>query len=281
MKEKPKVIPLSEEHIPEAWYNVLPDLANPLAPPLHPVTRQPIGPDDLAPLFPMGLIVQEVSQERYIEIPEEVQDIYKIWRPTPLVPRRQGWRRHWIRRRASTTSTRGKPGGQPQAQHRDRPGLLQQEGRRQAAHHRDRRGAVGKRPGLACNFFDLECKVYMVQGRATTQKPYRRIAHGDLGRQGACPAPAPTTESGRKMLAEDPDSPGSLGIAISEAVERSPSSHDDTKYSLGSVLNHVLLHQTVIGLEARSSWRWSATTRTWSSAASAAVPTSAASPCPS
>lgn len=241
-----KKIFLSEKEMPTKWYNIQADLPKPLPPVLHPGTGQPIGPDDLAPLFPMELIMQEVSQEKYIEIPEEIQDIYKIWRPTPLV-RADRWEK--------ALGTPAKiyykwEGVSPAGSHKPNTAIAQAYYNKKAGINRitteTGAGQWGSALSFACSFFDIECKVYMVR-ISYDQKPYRRIMMESWG--GKCvPSPSTETEAGRKILAENPNTPGSLGIAISEAVEVA-AKNDDTKYSLGSVLNHVMLHQTIIGEE--------------------------------
>ncbi len=245
---EPTRITLSETDIPEAWYNVLPRLNFELQPPLHPGTRQPIGPDDLAPLFPMGLIAQEVSTEPWIDIPGEVLDVFKLWRPTPM---------HRALRLEKALGTPAKifykyEGVSPAGSHKPNTAVAQAyfnkaEGVKRLSTETGA-GQWGSALSLACTFFDLECKVYMVRA-SYDQKPYRRVMMETWGAT-VVPSPSDQTNSGRKILEQDPDSPGSLGIAISEAVEEA-AGREDTKYSLGSVLNHVLLHQTVIGLEAR------------------------------
>jgi len=239
---------LGEKEIPTRWYNIQADLKTPLPPPLHPGTGQPIGPQDLAPLFPMGLIKQEVSQERWIETPEEVQDIYRLWRPTPL---------YRARRLEKVLDTPARiyykyEGVSPAGSHKPNTAVAQayynkKEGVKRLATETGA-GQWGSALAMACNFFGLQCKVYMVKV-SYHQKPYRRVLMETWGAQ-VVPSPSPDTQAGKKVLAEDPDSPGSLGIAISEAVEDA-ATRDDTKYSLGSVLNHVLMHQTVVGLETR------------------------------
>lgn len=248
MAEKPKVVFLNEKDIPRAWYNVLPDLPKPLEPPLHPVTKKPVGPDDLAPLFPMGLIQQEVSQERYIEIPEEVREVYKIWRPTPLM-------RATRLEKALQTPARiyyKYEGASPAGSHKPNTAVAQAyynkvEGVRKLTTETGA-GQWGSALAMGCNFFGLELQVFMVRS-SYQQKPYRRVLMETWGAK-VEPSPSNLTQAGRKILEESPDTPGSLGIAISEAIEMALQG-DDVKYSLGSVLNHVLLHQTVIGLEAK------------------------------
>ncbi|MEZ5890989.1 MAG: TrpB-like pyridoxal phosphate-dependent enzyme [Xanthobacteraceae bacterium] len=237
---------LPEDRIPRAWYNIAADLPKPLPAVLHPGTGQPIGPADLAAIFPMPLIVQEVASEREIEIPGPVRDVYKLWRPSPL-------HRAVRLERALDTPARifykyeGEPRRQPQAEHGGGAGLLQSRVRHHQALDRDRRRPVGSSLAFAGALFGLEVKVYMVKV-SYQQKPYRRALMETYGAT-CIPSPSEETESGRAILAANPNSPGSLGIAISEAVEVA-AKNADTNYALGSVLNHVLLHQTVIGLEA-------------------------------
>lgn len=240
---------LSEDDIPRAYYNILADLPFELPPVLHPATGQPVGPDDLAPLFPMALILQEVSRERFIEIPEPVREIYRLYRPTPL---------HRARRLEQVLDTPAHiyykyEGVSPAGSHKLNTALAQafynkQEGVRGLTTETGA-GQWGSALAMACRFFDLECTVFMVKV-SYHQKPYRRILMETFGAR-VIPSPSPETNAGRKVLAEAPDSPGSLGIAISEAVEAAATSGGRLKYSLGSVLNHVLLHQTVVGLEAK------------------------------
>ncbi|MGQ9583828.1 MAG: TrpB-like pyridoxal phosphate-dependent enzyme [Anaerolineae bacterium] len=239
---------LAQDQIPRAWYNIQADLPKPLPPVIHPGTRQPIGPDDLAPLFPMALIMQEVSQERYIEIPGEVLDVYKMWRPSPLIRARR-----WEKALDTPARIYYKwEGVSPPGSHKPNTAVAQafynkQEGVRRLTTETGA-GQWGSALAFACNLFGLECKVYMVK-ISYQQKPYRRVLMETWGAQ-VTPSPSQETKAGRDILAKDPNSPGSLGIAISEAVEVA-ASREDTKYSLGSVLNHVLLHQTIIGLEAQ------------------------------
>ena len=239
---------LSEKDIPKSWYNIQADLPKPLDPPLHPVTHQPIGPADLAPLFPMGLILQEVSQERWIEIPDEVIDIYKIWRPTPM---------HRAVRLEKALDTPAKiyfknESVSPPGSHKPNTAVPQayfnkKEGVKRLATETGA-GQWGSALAFACKLIGLECSVYMVKV-SYEQKPYRRIMMETWGAD-VTPSPSNKTDSGKFILGQDPNSTGSLGIAISEAVEDA-AKHDDTKYALGSVLNHVMLHQTVVGLEAK------------------------------
>lgn len=241
-------INLSEKEMPTQWYNIQADLPKPLPPVLHPGTGKPIVPDDLAPLFPMALIMQEVSQERFIDIPEEIQDVYKLWRPSPLV-RAYRWEK--------VLDTPAKiyykwEGVSPPGSHKPNTAVAQayynkEEGVKRITTETGA-GQWGSALSFACNLFHIECKVYMVR-ISYDQKPYRRIMMETWGAK-CVPSPSSETEAGRKILAQDPDSPGSLGIAISEAVEVA-AKNDDTKYSLGSVLNHVLLHQTIVGLESK------------------------------
>jgi tryptophan synthase beta chain len=237
---------LPEDRIPRAWYNIAADLPKPLAPVLHPGTHKPIGPDDLAPLFPMSLILQEVSQEREIEIPDPVRAVYAQWRPSPLFR---------ARRLEAALDTPARiyykyEGVSPAGSHKPNTAVPQafynkQEGTKRLITETGA-GQWGSSLALACAFFGLECKVYMVRVRYD-QKPYRRAMMEAFGAS-VTASPSNETHSGRAILAEHPNSSGSLGIAISEAVE--VAANDPTaKYALGSVLNHVLLHQTVIGLE--------------------------------
>lgn len=238
---------LSEDRIPEAWYNLAADLPEPPPPVLHPGTGQPVGPDDLAPLFPMDLILQEVSTDRAVPIPEEVRDIYRQWRPAPL---------YRARRLERALDTPAKiyykyEGGSPAGSHKPNTAVAQAYYNKKAGITRITTETGAGQWGSALSFagalFDLDIEVYMVKV-SFEQKPYRKALMESYG--ATCIAsPSDRTEAGRAVLAEHPDSTGSLGIAISEAVELA-AQRDDTKYSLGSVLNHVLLHQTVIGLEA-------------------------------
>jgi tryptophan synthase beta chain len=237
---------LSEKEMPTQWYNIQADLPKPLPPVLHPGTGEPIGPQDLAPLFPMELIKQEVSQERWIDIPEELQEIYKLWRPSPLIRARR-----WEKALDTPAKIYYKwEGVSPPGSHKPNTAVAQayynkQEGVKRITTETGA-GQWGSALSFACNIFDLECKVYMVR-ISYDQKPYRRIMMEVWGAT-CVPSPSPETNAGRTILEQDPNSPGSLGIAISEAVEVA-AQREDTKYSLGSVLNHVLLHQTIVGLE--------------------------------
>jgi tryptophan synthase beta chain len=239
---------LDESQIPTHWYNILADMPQPPGPPMHPVTHEPIGPEALAPLFPMSLIEQEVTTERYIAIPDEVREVYTLWRPTPL------YRAHRLEMALQTPAHifYKYEGVSPAGSHKPNTAVAQAYYNREAGVRRltteTGAGQWGSALAMACNFFDIKLKVYMVRV-SYDQKPYRRIMMETWGAQ-VVPSPTPETQAGRAILAQDPDSPGSLGIAISEAVEDA-ATREDTNYSLGSVLNHVLLHQTVIGQEAR------------------------------
>ena len=238
---------LDESRLPDAWYNLAADLPSPPPPPLHPGTGEPIGPDDLAPIFPMQIILQEVSTEQRIEIPEEIRDVYRQWRPTPL---------HRARRLEAALETPAKiyykyEGVSPSGSHKPNTAVAQafynkQEGVRRLTTETGA-GQWGSALAFAGAIFGLQVDVFMVKV-SYDQKPYRRALMESFGAR-CVASPSDSTESGRAILAQHPDSTGSLGIAISEAVEVA-AQRDDTKYSLGSVLNHVLMHQTVIGEEA-------------------------------
>ncbi len=245
--EKIKKIYLTEKEIPKQWYNIQADMPNPCPPPLHPGTLQPIGPQDLAPLFPMELIKQEVSQERWIDIPDEVREIYKIWRPSPL------YRAYGLEKLLDTPAKiyYKYEGNSPAGSHKPNTAVPQayynkKEGVKKISTETGA-GQWGSALSFACNLFGIQCEVYMVK-ISYDQKPYRKLLMNTWNAT-VISSPSNTTESGRKILAMDPNSPGSLGIAISEAVEVAAKS-ETTKYALGSVLNHVLMHQTIIGLEA-------------------------------
>jgi tryptophan synthase beta chain len=238
---------LPQSRIPLAWYNIQADLPTPLAPPLHPGTMKPIGPADLAPLFPMSLILQEVSTEREIEIPAEVRQIYAQWRPAPMMRARR------LEKALDTPAHiyYKYEGASPAGSHKLNTAVAQvyfnkKEGTKHLTTETGA-GQWGSALSMACAFFGLDCKVYMVRV-SYDQKPYRRALIEAFGAK-VTASPSNETESGRAILAQHPDSNGSLGIAISEAVEMA-AKDPDTKYALGSVLNHVMLHQTVIGLEA-------------------------------
>lgn len=243
-----KKITLDENEMPKEWYNIIPDLPEPLPVPLHPVTEEPVKPEDLEPIFPKALIKQEMSSERWIKIPEEVRDVYRIWRPTPLI-------RAERLEKALKTPARiyfKYEGASPPGSHKPNTAVAQayynaEEGVERLTTETGA-GQWGSALCFACRLFDLRCMVYMVKV-SYMQKPYRRVLMETWGGE-VVPSPSERTEVGRKILSEDPNNPGSLGIAISEAIEDA-AKHEDTKYSLGSVLNHVLMHQTVIGLEAK------------------------------
>jgi tryptophan synthase beta chain len=238
---------LQESEMPQQWYNIIPDLPSPPPPPLHPGTRQPVGPDDLGPLFPMALIMQEVSGDRHIAIPEPVLDVYRLWRPTPL---------YRARRLEKDLGTPAKiyykyEGVSPAGSHKPNTSVPQAyynaaEGVRKLTTETGA-GQWGSALAFACAQFGIDVEVWMVRS-SFDQKPYRKLLMETYGAT-VHPSPSDVTNAGRAILAEHPDSTGSLGIAISEAVEVA-GSHDDTRYSLGSVLNHVLMHQTIIGEEA-------------------------------
>ncbi|MBI2171952.1 MAG: TrpB-like pyridoxal phosphate-dependent enzyme [Chloroflexi bacterium] len=242
---------LEEQDIPRAWYNIQADLPKPLPPVVHPGTKKPIGPDDLAPLFPMALIGQEVSQERWIEIPEEVREVYKLWRPTPL------FRAHRLEKALDTPARiyYKYEGVSPAGSHKPNTAVAQAFYNKAQGVKRltteTGAGQWGSALAFSCRQFGLECKVYMVKV-SYQQKPYRRSMMETWGAS-VVASPSQDTEGGRSILAEHPNSPGSLGIAISEAVEDA-AKREDTKYSLGSVLNHVLMHQTVIGQECKTAF---------------------------
>jgi tryptophan synthase beta chain len=239
---------LPESEMPRTWYNVLADAPTPPQPPLHPGTGQPIGPDDLAPLFPIDLILQEVSSDREIPIPDEVADVLRLWRPTPLYRARR-------LEKAIGTGSRiyyKYEGVSPAGSHKPNTAVAQayynaKAGRTRVATETGA-GQWGSAMAFACQAFELECKVYMVN-ISYQQKPYRRVMMETWGAE-VVASPSLDTNAGRGIRQQQPDSLGSLGIAISEAVEDA-ATHDDTSYALGSVLNHVLLHQTVIGQEAQ------------------------------
>ncbi|MEV0146336.1 MULTISPECIES: TrpB-like pyridoxal phosphate-dependent enzyme [unclassified Nonomuraea] len=233
--------------IPSHWYNIVPDLPAPPPPPLHPATRQPVGPGDLAPLFPMELIGQEVSGERFVAVPREVLDVYRLWRPTPLLRARRLEQALGTPARIYYKYEGGSPAGShkpntavPQAYYNAREGVRKLTTETGA-------GQWGSALAFACAQFGLECEVWMVRA-SYDQKPYRRSLMQVYGAT-VHASPSPVTKAGARVLAETPGSSGSLGIAISEAVEVARAG-EDVRYALGSVLNHVLLHQTVIGEEA-------------------------------
>lgn len=239
---------LDEKKAPQAWYNINADFPTPPAPVLHPGTKEPVTPDFLSVLFPMSIIGQEVSGERWIEIPEPVREIYKLWRPTPLMR---------ARRLEQALDTPAHiyykyEGASPVGSHKPNTAVAQafynKEAGTKALTTETGAGQWGSALAMACNFFDLDLEVYMVRV-SYHQKPYRRVIMRTYGAD-VYASPTDRTQFGRAVLQQNPDNPGSLGIAISEAVEAAATSNGAKKYSLGSVLNHVLMHQTVIGLEA-------------------------------
>jgi tryptophan synthase beta chain len=239
---------LNETDLPKTWYNINADMPVPPTPYLHPGTKEPVTPDFLSVLFPMALIMQEVSTERYIDIPEEVREIYKLWRPTPLIRARRlekalGTPAHiYFKHEGVSPSGSHKPNtAVAQAFYNKAEGV-------KALTTETGAGQWGSALAMACHFFNMALEVYMVKV-SYQQKPYRRILMETFGAE-VFASPTDRTQYGKSVLAEYPDSPGSLGIAISEAVEVAATSEGKKKYSLGSVLNHVLMHQTVIGEEA-------------------------------
>jgi len=244
-EELTKII-LPEEKLPKYWYNVQADMPTPLEPGLNPQTKEPLGPQDLAAIFPMALIEQEVTKERYIEIPKEIREIYKQWRPAPLFRARQlekaldsSCRIYYKYEGISPVGSHKLNTAMPQAFYNKAEGIKRLSTETGA-------GQWGTALSLACQMFGLECAVYMVR-ISFQQKPYRRALMETYG--ATCLAsPSNMTEVGRKILADQPETPGTLSIAISEAVEDA-ASRKDTNYALGSVLNHVCLHQTIIGQE--------------------------------
>jgi tryptophan synthase beta chain len=245
--EQVKVL-LDEDELPKAWYNIQADLPTPLDPPLNPATKEPIGPEALSRIFPMELIKQEVSRERWIPIPDEVREVYMLWRPTPLY-------RAVKLERALKTPARiyyKWEGVSPPGSHKPNTAVAQayynmKEGVTRLATETGA-GQWGSALAFGTMLFGLKCTIYMVKV-SYEQKPYRRILMETWGAE-CIPSPSERTQYGKRVLQNDPKCPGSLGIAISEAIEDA-ATHEDTKYSLGSVLNHVLLHQTVVGLEAK------------------------------
>lgn len=247
-EEKTNLFFLDQKEMPDVWYNIQADLKNPLKPPLHPATKQPITLEDMLPLFPLSLIEQEMTKEKWISIPSEVLDIYRLWRPTPLIR---------AKRLEKYLQTPAKifykyEGVSPTGSHKPNSAIAQayynkKEGVRKITTETGA-GQWGSSLAFACSLFDIECEIYMVKV-SYLQKPYRKTMMQMFGAK-VIPSPSNLTEAGRKVLIEKPDSPGSLGIAISEAIEVALKD-EKTKYSLGSVLNFVLLHQTIIGLEAK------------------------------
>jgi tryptophan synthase beta chain len=244
--EQHKIL-LDESEMPTRWYNIIPDLPSPPPPPLHPATHQPLGPDDLAPLFPMDLILQEVTQDSYVDIPDEVQDVYRLWRPSPL------FRAHRLEQALGTPARiyYKYEGVSPAGSHKPNTAVAQAFYNKKSGVTKltteTGAGQWGTALAFACAVFGLDCEVWQV-GASFDSKPYRKSVMETFGAT-VHRSPSELTESGRKALADDANITGSLGIAISEAVEAAagdPAAH----YALGSVLNHVLLHQTVIGEEA-------------------------------
>ena len=242
---KTKIL-LDENDIPKKWYNIQADLKNPLDPPLNPKTKQPITPDDLKVIFPMDLIKQEVSRERYIPIPKEVREIYRIWRPSPL---------YRARRLEKALKTPAEiyykwEGVSPPGSHKPNSAVAQAYYNKKAGIEQivteTGAGQWGSALAFSTKIFNIKCRIYMVKC-SYEQKPYRRVLMESWGAE-VYPSPTKLTNVGREMLKKDPNTSGSLGIAISEAVEDA-ATHDNTNYALGSVLNHVVLHQTIIGLE--------------------------------
>lgn len=239
---------LDETRIPKAWYNVNADIPTPPTPVLHPGTMEPVTPDFLSVLFPMNIVMQEVSPERWIEVPEPVRDIYRLWRPTPMIralrlEKALDTPAHIYFKNESVS-----PVGSHKANTAVPQAFYNKEAGTKALTTETGAGQWGTALSMACNFFDLDLEVFMVRV-SYHQKPYRRILMENYGAH-VFASPSERTHFGKKMLEEDEDSPGSLGIAISEAVETAATSGGTKKYSLGSVLGHVMLHQTVIGLEA-------------------------------
>jgi len=239
---------LNEDEMPRAWYNIMADMPNPPAPVLHPGTHQPVGPADLAPLFPMALIMQEVSTERYIDIPEPIRDVYRQWRPSPL------YRARRLEKALDTTARiyYKYEGVSPVGSHKPNTAVAQafynkEEGIKKLSTETGA-GQWGSALAMAGAFFNMDIEIFMVKV-SYEQKPYRRNLMETFGAT-VHASPTNLTNAGRSILAQDPESPGSLGIGISEAVEVAAMSGGTTKYSLGSVLNHVLMHQTIIGEEA-------------------------------
>ena len=247
MQPKTKIF-LDEDQMPRQWYNILPDLPTPLDPPLHPGTHKPLVPGDLTPIFPMELIMQEMSDKKMIDIPEDVRDVLRLWRPSPL---------YRATRLEKALKTPAKiyykwEGVSPAGSHKPNTAVAQAYYNMKAGMERiateTGAGQWGSALAFATMLYGLECTVYMVRS-SYTQKPYRKSMMQVWGAE-CIPSPSTKTNSGKAVLAKDPDTPGSLGIAISEAVEDA-ATHANTNYSLGSVLNHVCLHQTVVGLESR------------------------------
>ncbi len=239
---------LDDDQIPKKWYNIQADMPELPDPPINPETKEPVGPEDLAPIFPNAVIEQEMSQDRWIKIPDEVREIYSIWRPTPM---------YRARRLEKALGTPAKiyykwEGVSPPGSHKPNTAIAQayynsKEGTERLSTETGA-GQWGSALAFGTSFFDIETRVYMVRV-SYDQKPYRRVLMNTWGAE-CVASPSEYTEYGKKMLKEDPDTTGSLGMAIGEAIEDA-ASNENTKYSIGSVLNHVVLHQTVIGLEAK------------------------------
>lgn len=250
MSEESKKYILSEDEMPRSWYNINPDLPKPLDPPLNPQNGKPLTPDDLSVLFPMDLIMQEVSMERFIKIPQELIDIYKMWRPTPLV--RASGLENYLQTPAKIFFKNESVS--PAGSHKPNTAVAQAYYNKKSGINRltteTGAGQWGCALAFACSLLDLDLSVYMVRV-SYEQKPYRKVMMHAYGSE-VMPSPTDTTDSGRSILAMDPHSPGSLGIAISEAVEAAAKSGGKVKYSLGSVLNHVILHQSIVGLETKA-----------------------------
>jgi len=245
--EETKVL-LNDSEIPKQWYNIMADMPTPMSPPLHPGTGQPVGPDDLAPIFPMNLIEQEVSQERWIDIPEPVLEKLLLWRPSPLYRAKNFEKlldapvKIYYKYEGVSPAGSHKPNTAiPQAYYNKVAGIKRLATETGA-------GQWGSALSMACQMFGLECRVYMVRV-SYDQKPYRRMMMSTWGAE-CIASPSDKTNAGRNVLAQNPNSSGSLGIAISEAIEDAVT-HENSRYSLGSVLNHVILHQSIIGLEAQ------------------------------
>jgi tryptophan synthase beta chain len=244
---KTRKILLTEQEVPDHWYNIIADMPNKPLPPLHPGTKEPIGPEALAPLFPMELIKQEVSAEKWVQIPDPVRDAYTIWRPTPL------YRAYNLEKALDTPAKiyYKYEGTSPVGSHKPNTAIPQayynkMEGVKRITTETGA-GQWGSALAFACNMYGIECEVYMVKV-SYDGKPYRKLMMNTWGAK-VYSSPTNHTQAGRQILAQDPNSPGSLGIAISEAVEQAAMA-DHTKYALGSVLNHVLMHQTILGQEA-------------------------------
>jgi tryptophan synthase beta chain len=246
MAERTKYI-LDEDEMPTRWYNLIADLPEPPPPPLHPCTGEPVGPDDLAPLFPLALIAQEVTGDRYVDIPDDVLDVYRLWRPSPLYRARRleqalgtPARIYYKYEGVSPVGSHKPNTAVPQAYYNAAEGVTKLTTETGA-------GQWGSALAFACATYGIDCEVWQVRA-SYDQKPYRKMMMETFGAT-VHPSPSDLTQSGRAVLAEHPDSTGSLGIAISEAVEMA-AGDPNARYALGSVLNHVLMHQTIIGEEA-------------------------------